>query len=266
MTAKHHILAIVVAAGCAKGGQPVEQGDPDAAGSGSSADASCGTMCDHDHDGVFDGNDQCPNTPMGEVVNHVGCSDSQVMWTLEPTFPPFGLTWTNMGTLGRPGGLTWTYAGIQRKDLFHIDWIICDDPADPCGLSLDGPIDVVGENWVFDSIDSMLPVGKLIFTNTTNILLAAATTPALTGRLTLTITDAADAPIPFASVTTLGVTARSGTYGAEIPGTGFKVVVLAEVKDATGPWTPYLDYYDAAPTPTAGGGVYVSFGGYFYDK
>ena len=64
----------------------------------------------------------------------------------------------------------------------------------------------------------------------------------------------------------IGVTARNGTHGAEIPGTGYKVKVLAEVKDATSAWTPYLDYYDAAPTPTTGGGVYTSFDGAFYDE
>ena len=31
-------------------------------------------------------------------------------------------------------------------------------------------------------------------------------------------------------------------------------------------WTPYLDYYDAAPTPVVGGGVTTSFGGSFYAK
>jgi hypothetical protein len=31
-------------------------------------------------------------------------------------------------------------------------------------------------------------------------------------------------------------------------------------------WTPYLDYYDAAPTPVAGMGTTTSFGGSFYDK
>ena len=55
-------------------------------------------------------------------------------------FPPFGLTWTPSGELGRAGGLTWTYTGIQRGDLFHIWWVVCDDPGMPCGLSLDGPI------------------------------------------------------------------------------------------------------------------------------
>jgi hypothetical protein len=31
-------------------------------------------------------------------------------------------------------------------------------------------------------------------------------------------------------------------------------------------WTPYMDYYDAAQTPVAGGGASTSFGGSFYDK
>ena len=159
-----------------------------------------------------------------------------------------------------------SYVNIQRKDLFHIDWIICDDPAEPCGLSLDGPIDVPAENWTFDSIDSDPTNGKLIFTNATHILLADMTSPALIGRLTITIVDGSDVPIHFADVATLGVTARMGTYGAEIMGTSFKVVALEEVQDMMPTWTPYMDYYDAASTPVAGGSATTSFGGYFYDK
>jgi hypothetical protein len=109
-------------------------------------------------------------------------------------------------------------------------------------------------------------MGKLVLTNTTHILLADTTTPQLSGRLTLTIVDGSDAPIHFADVATLHVTARTATHGAEIAGTAFKVVALAEVKDATSAWTPYQDYYDAAPTPTAGGGSSTSFDGWFYDK
>jgi hypothetical protein len=259
MSVKHRIVIVAVMTSCAKG-QALQ---PDG---GSSADASCGDMCDQDGDGVFDGADQCPNTPHGAVVNHVGCADSQLTPMLEPNFPPYNLTWTNAGELGRAGGLTWTYTNIQRKDLFHIDWIVCDDPAMPCGLSLDGPIDAPAEDWQFSAADSMLAMGKLVFTNTTKILLADTTTPTLSGRLTLTIVDSSESPIVFADVATLGVVARTGSYGAEIKGTAFKVVLLAEVKDATSAWTPYMDYYDAAPTPVAGGGSHSSFDGWFYDK
>jgi len=87
------------------------------------------------------------------------------------------------------------------------------------------------------------------------------------GRLTLTIVDSNDVAIHFAGMAMLGVAGRTGMYGAEIPGTGFKVVALAEVQDAvTSPFMPYMDYYDAAPTPAAGGGATTSFGGSFYDK
>jgi hypothetical protein len=267
---KHLILRIapvIFVVACAK----AQNGIPDSGGgalpdSGPAPDASCGDFCDQDGDGVVDGGDQCPNTATGATVNNVGCADSQLTWTLEPTFPPYDLAWTPTGDLGRAGGLTWTYVNIQRKDLFHIDWIICDDPATPCGLSLDGPIDVPAENWVFDSIDSDPANGKLVFTNATHILLADTTTPALIGRLTITIVDGSDLPIHFADVATLGVTARTGTYGAEITGTSFKVIALAEVQDVMPTWTPYMDYYDAASTPVAGGGATTSFGGYFYDK
>lgn len=270
MSLKNRIFRIAptifIVASCAKA-QAVSPDGRSEDSSGPTADASCGDFCDRDGDGVVDGTDQCPNTPLGEVVNHVGCADSQLTATLEPTFPPYGLTWTPVGNLGRAGGTTWTYVNIQRKDLFHIDWIVCDDPATPCGLSLDGPIDAPSESWQFSSIDSDLANGKLVFLDTTHILLADTTTPALNGRLTLTIVDASDAAIHFADVATLGVTARTGTYGAEITGTGFKVVALAEVQDTVTPtWTPYMDYYDAAQTPVAGGGASTSFGGSFYDK
>jgi hypothetical protein len=165
--------------------------------------------------------------------------------------------------------LTWTYTGIQRKGLFHIWWVVCDDPATPCGLSLDGPIDAPAEKWQPSLPDSSLAAGKLVFTNTTHISIADAGTPAVTGRLTVTIVDESNAPIPFADVATLGVTnARDGKYGAEIKGTGFKVQAIVEVLDGS-TWKPYMDYYDAAATQNtgdAGGNAVISFGASFYDK
>jgi len=233
---------------------------------GPTADAACAPFCDQDHDGVYDGTDQCPNTPPGEPVNKVGCSDSQLTSTLQP-FPPFGLTWTPTGDLGKAGGLTWSYVGIQRADLFHIDWVVCDDPATPCGLSLDGPIDVATEDWVYDASRSDLPNGKLAFINSTHIALADGSNPALAGRLTITLVDPQNAPIPFSLCATLNVPPRSGQYGAEIKGTGYTMTALSEVQNPTTlAWTPSTDYYDAAPTPTAGGGVSTSFGGSFYAK
>ncbi|MDB4955576.1 MAG: hypothetical protein JWO36_3145 [Myxococcales bacterium] len=263
MTTKIQAVLFVTLVGCAKASNAPEYLD---SGFIASADASCGDHCDHDGDGVVDGMDQCPNTPPGSVVNKVGCADSQLTPMLVP-FPPFGLTWTSGGDLGRAGGLTWTYLNIQRRDLFHIDWIVCDDPATPCGLSLDGPIDAPAENWKFAAATSDLLNGKLVFTNTTHIALADASMPQLNGRLTVTITDGSSVAVPCADVATMHVTPRSGGYGAEIPGIAFTVVALGEVQDPTTMiWTPYLDYYDAAPTPTTGGGVTTSFGASFYAK
>jgi len=256
-------LAVLGATGCAKGGGA--NAPPDSAGP--TADASCGQLCDSDHDGVPDPMDQCPDTPPGQPVNKVGCADSQLTPVLETMFPPYGLAWTTSGDPGRAGGLKWTYAGIDRGDLFHIWWIVCDDPATPCGVTLDGTTIAAGEGWQFDATDSDLASGTLIETNATHILLADGTMPALTGRLTMTITDANDAAIPVATVATLGVPARAGAYGAEITGTAFDVTAIIEVQaSGSTTWTPYLDYYDAQPTPTGGGSTAVSFGGSFYDK
>ncbi|CAN5923816.1 hypothetical protein BH11MYX3_BH11MYX3_00550 [soil metagenome] len=271
MSLRAHLLGIaattLLAAGCAKGQSASPDGGSSGGDSGATPDASCGTMCDQDKDGVVDGSDDCPNTPAGSVVNRDGCADSQLMWKLEPTFPSYGLTWVPTGDLGKPGGLTWTYTGIERGDLFHIAWLVCDDPTTPCGLSLDGAIDAAGESWQLSATDSDLANGKMVFTNTTRILLADTTTPALDGRLTITITDASDVAIPFTGVAMLGMTARLGNFAAEINGAGFKVVALAEVTPAgAATWTPYIDYYNAAPTPMAGGDTRTSFGGSFYDK
>jgi hypothetical protein len=279
VSAKNDLVALALfaaLAGCANakpGGATADSGNGSGSGSntadaGPTADASCGTMCDHDHDGVIDGIDECPNTTLGDPVNHVGCSDAQLTSTLQP-FPPFGLTWTPTGDLGRAGGMTWTYVGIQRSDLFHIDWVVCDDPATPCGLSLDGAIDVVTEDWVFDAGRADLPNGKLAFINSTHIALADGTNPGIAGRLTVNIVDAAmpPAPIPFATVASLNVPARKAQYGAEIKGTGYTVTALAEVQDPTSlAWVPYLDYYDAAQTPPTGSTVTTSFGADFYAK
>lgn len=255
------ILCVVLAAGCAK----ANTASPDDSGGGNGGDASCGEQCDADMDHVVDLVDMCPNTPLGAVVNQVGCSDAQVNPTLQP-FPAFGLTWVPSGDIGKAGGLTWMYTGIMRKDLFHITWIVCDDPGTPCGVSLDGPIDSPAENWTFSPTDSDFPNGKAVFTNTTRIRLFDTTTPILDGRLTITAFDPLDVPIAFAPVATLGVTPRLGTHGIEIIGTSFKILAIIEVKDATSAWTPYIDYYNAAPTPTAGGDTFVSFGGSFYGE
>jgi hypothetical protein len=221
--------------------------------------------------------DRVGDTVGDRVGDHVGDRmmaikdsgvDAPLVPKLESTFPPYGLTWTPTGNIGRAGGMTWTYTGIDRGTLHHIYWIVCDDPSTPCGLSLNGPITAASE-FAFDATDSDLPGGKLIFTNSTAVTTADAGSVPLSGRLTVTIVDSGDAgaPIPFADVGTLGVTARAGKYGAEITGTGFTVTSLAEVEDpSTSTWKPYLDYYDAAHTvPPDAGNAYVSFGGSFYD-
>jgi len=260
-------FAIFVAAGCANGA------DSPATDGGSTGDGAGDLLGDAVGDTVHGGaGDRVSDTVGDRTGDRVATKDSGVdaprTPKLEPTFPPYGLTWTPTGALGRAGGLTWTYTGINRGTLHHIYWIVCDDPSTPCGLSLDGPITAASE-WTFDATDSDLPSGKLIFTNSTAIMKADAGTVPLSGRLTLTIVDAGDAgaAIPFADVATLGVTARDGKYGAEITGTGFTVTALAEVEDTTTSiWTPYLDYYDAAHTvPPDAGNAYASFGGSFYD-
>lgn len=276
-------VAVVAATSCAQGqadtSDPTGNVGDDGGGGGGGGDgggstgdgASCGTTCDSDGDKVPDPNDKCPGTPPGVPVNKVGCAESQLPPKPE-AFPPFGLTWTPTGNVGRVGGLTWTYTGIQRADLFHIWWIVCDDPATPCGLSLDGPIDAAGEKWQLSAADSDLAAGKLVFTDATQVSLATDAGSSLTpmsGRLTVTITDPSDVALPFAAVATLGVTtARDGKYGAEIKGAGFKVKALVEVLDGA-TWKPYLDYYDAAATPNtgdAGGNATISFGASFYDR
>ena len=144
------LLAAFAAASCATGRAAAGDASGGTQDAGPTIDASCGAMCDQDGDGVPDGSDQCPDTPAGAPVNGLGCADSQLTPVLETTFPPYGLTWTPTGDLGRAGGLTWPYTGIQRGDLFHVFWIVCDDPGTPCGLSLDGPIDTASEAWQFD--------------------------------------------------------------------------------------------------------------------
>jgi len=251
----------LVAAGCSHAGA----GDDDGTVDGGGVDAvQCGDACDSDADGVVDATDECPNTPPEIPVNDVGCSDSQVSPTLEPNFPPFGLTWTPTGDIGRAGGLTWTYEGIDRADLFHIYWVVCDDPATPCGVSLDGPIDAAGESWTFSTL-SALGAGRLIFDNAPTIRLADNTTTQLMGRLRITILDGFGNPLPFATAASFSIPARAGMYGAPIPGIGFTVTAIIEVQDSTAVWTPYLDYYDAAQTPDPGS-TSVSFAGSFYSE
>jgi len=257
----HVTLLAVLVAGCGGSGA-----GPDGGADATGVDGTCGAACDQDGDGVLDDVDQCPDTSAIGVVNHEGCNDQQVDPVLQPEFPPYGLTWTSEGDPGRAGGLIWTYTGIRRDDLFHIDWVVCDDPATPCGVSLDGPIDVPAENWQFSAADSDLPGGVLVLTNTTQVRLLDTTVVPLSGRVTLTIVNAADAPLAFEEVAALDVVPRLATHAAEILGTGFKVTILGEVDDGTSGWTPYLDYYDAAATADPGDGTTVSIGASFYDE
>jgi hypothetical protein len=237
----------------------------DGAGGSGPTTRGCGNMCDEDGDGVFDPMDECSMTPAGEAVNGVGCSDSQVDPKLQEMWPPYGLTWTPMGDPGKTGGLTWKYTGIDHGELFHIDWILCDDPTTPCGVSLDGPVDM-SEGWTFSAADSNLAGGILVMTNTTHISLADGSSPPLAGRMTVIAKDANDQPIPFADVATLGVTPRDGKYGIEVPGDAFTINVLIDVKDASSAYKPYIEYYDAAPTPDPGPGTAMSLAGSFYDE
>lgn len=238
-------LSLLIAASCARGQEDAsDSGGPGMDGSSTS-------------DGPH-GGDAATDAPSGPKPN--------------PMWPPYNLTWSNTGDLGRAGGLTWGYSGIQRGSLKHIYWILCDDPTEtPCGLSLNGPISAP-EQWAFDATNSDLPSGKIVFTNSTSLLLADGSTTPLSGRLTVTLVDSGNSAIPVLPVAMLGVMARTGQYGAEIKGTGFTVKAIAEVEDTmTSTWTPYLDYYDSKQTPgdagtaDAGGNAYVSFGGSFYD-
>jgi hypothetical protein len=257
------------ATGCANGGETSDTG-PGSDG-GSTHDGTVEGVGDGAVDGRGEGrrdaraDGRADRRPDGAGTKDAGADVPRVP-KLDPTFPPYGLTFTPTGNPGRAGGLTWTYTGIHRAGLLHIYWIVCDDPATPCGLSLDGPITSSSE-WQFSAADSDLPSGSLVFTNSTAIMTADAGTVPLSGRLTLTIVDSTSTPIPFASVASLGVTARDGKYGAEITGTGFTVTALAEVEDTiTSTWTPYLDYYDAAHSvPPDSGNAQVSFGASFYD-
>ena len=185
---------------------------------------------------------------------------------MNPEFPPYGLTFTPTGDPGRAGGLTWLYTAMQRGDLFHIYWLVCDDPATPCGLSLDGPIDVPAEQWTLSITDTDLPNGKLVFTNTTHIALADTSLPQLNGRL-----DGVD--LRFERGADLVLEHRRARrdrarrhYGAEIKGSAFKVTVLprCRIRHAR---------VDAGPSTTTtprrrptGGGATQSFDGEFYDK
>ena len=263
MTRRVLVLAPALAIGCSHGTSKATSDAP------VQADAAC-TTCDSDGDGVPDSSDQCPSTPAGATVNMVGCADSQLTPVLGPAFPPYGLTWVSSGELGRAGGLTWTYTGIDRGDLFHIYWVFCDDPAEPCGLSLDGPIDPATESWQYDQTMSNLAEGKLVFDSTTHIVMADGSTPQLSTQLTVNIAGPNQAPMYFTDVGTFHIKARDGIYAAEIPGTGFEITAEMDVQDpASQAWTPYLDFYDAQQKPDlsdAGGDAYVSFGGTFYDK
>lgn len=271
MCARNHVvsmaIALLVSTGCATAN---EGGSADAALPGPvdaampSADAGCGDLCDADEDGVPDGIDECPGTPAGETVNQEGCAESQIIPTIVEEFPPFGLTWVDNGELGVTGGLTWTYTAIQRGDLFHIYWILCDDPATPCGVGLDGGLDTAEEYFQYSDADSDAVNGVLVFTSTPQIMLADGSTPTLNARLTVTVTDLNDAPQPGGDAVTLGVATRSGKAGVEITGTAFRVHMIAEIEDGA-VWTPYREYFDAAPTPD-GAQVIGSVSGFFYSE
>ena len=71
--------------------------------------------------------------------------------------------------------------------------------------------------------------------------------------------------MPIGDLNSLGIVGRDGEYGTEVKGAGYTITMLIEVQDAAAVWTPYLDYYDTAPTPEMGMGLaQLSIGGSFY--
>jgi hypothetical protein len=229
-----------------------------------------GTAPDADGDGIPDALDQCPGTPAGSTVNGAGCAVSQTVAKVNPTFPPYGLTFTSDGGSGRAGGLTWTYSGIDFTaggDHFAIYWIPLDDPAfGPYGISLNGPVQSSAAVSLSPA-DSNLAGGTAVFEGTTTIQLLSGATPAVETRLTLTAIDNTSHPLPWQTTASLGITASLGTLALQIPdvaASGFSVNARAEVWNGSA-WEPYLDYYDAASRATSGL-AFISYGGSFYDR
>ena len=184
-----------------------------------------------------------------------------------PAFPPPGnVTFTaGASNPGAVGGKTNTYSNLNPSAYDRLFWGPSD--ASAVGISLDpGNVVTPGEFMNYDSADSNLAAGKLVFRGQTSLFDAVSGFHNIFTQLTISVFDSSSNPIAFTpSGSISGFTGTSAAL-AQITGTGFQVNLYAEGSYTNGSGYLNLDkLYGDANTTGKFENVSVS-GGFFSDS
>lgn len=174
------------------------------------------------------------------------------LWPPVDGVPPF--VSSNNVEAGRPGGRTTTYSQIALAAKTTTWW---GPSVDSSGvlqlkLSLDGGTYARDEVFTYVPAESNLNLGKVVWRGVTRIQ-NAITNSIVTvyTRATLTVTNQDNSVKPLVDPLSIGLSEQvGGLVKIDSALQVFKAnyFVEASLNGSTG-WTPYLDFYDAYPTP-----------------
>ncbi|MCW4469683.1 HYR domain-containing protein [Flavobacterium sp. MFBS3-15] len=171
-----------------------------------------------------------------------------------PMYPPFGTIMADgVGMTGRPGGRDILLTNVSMALQTTTYWGPQVNSAGILQLqtSLNNNTYTNQETFTFIAAESNLPQGRAVWRGTTNIQNAInGTTPIVYLRATLLTRRADNTIVPLIDPTTLGLSAQ---IGGLVPFTSLtdylKANYLIEASLNGINWQPYLDFYDAYPTP-----------------
>lgn len=174
---------------------------------------------------------------------------------LGPVYPaPGGNSFTATGgdgAIASAGGETWTFGGFDTSQFGQMVWGPWD--ANSVKLSFDDISDTSygtsGEVLQFDSADSNLAGGKIVFTGHADMSIfngSGYTPTSFDTRFTLLATDLSNTPISLVDPSLLGL---AGGIGGQVSVndnlSGYKVNMLFEASPDGNTWTPANDLFNS---------------------
>ena len=185
-----------------------------------------------------------------------------------PVYPPPKLSsitsdhLPNEGGIGRAGGIVFTYSDITLANTTNVYWSMI---TDSIKLSMDGSVYDSSEILVFNPDISDLANGIASWTGSTKIPAEGSDTIPLLSKFTITVVDFNDDPLQLIEGKTMGLPENTGGMVHDTGSTMvFKVKMEMFVSYDSINYIPYLDYYEAAPTPVEAISAFVSCSAGFY--
>ena len=191
-----------------------------------------------------------------------------------PVYPaPGGNTFSASGDIASAGGETWTFGGFDTSQFGQMVWGPWD--ANSVKLSFDATADTSysqpGEVLQFDSADSDLANGKIVFTGHADMSIfngSGYTPTSFDTRFTLLATDLSNTPLSLTDPASLGL---DGGIGGQVSVndnlSGYKVNMLYEASPNGTVWTPAKDLFNNIGTSQGtdpGTQIHTSFDAGFY--